>query len=85
MSSITPSRMGAAMSASAIMFAASISASADEIRVTSSNALKPVLEQIAPEYENATGQKLVFTWGQAEILKGHCLTLPCLQPPSSIS
>ena len=67
---IAPSRMAAAMSASAMMLAASISASADEIRVTSSNALKPVLEQVAPEFENATGHRLVFTWGQAEILKG---------------
>jgi ABC-type molybdate transport system substrate-binding protein len=67
---ITPSRMPAAMLASAMMLGASFSASADEIRVTSSNALKPVLERVAPEFENATGHKLVFTWGQAEILKG---------------
>jgi molybdate transport system substrate-binding protein len=66
----TPNRMAAAISASAMMLAASISACADEIRVISSNALKPVLERISPEFENATGHKLVFTWGQAEILKG---------------
>jgi ABC-type molybdate transport system substrate-binding protein len=65
---ITPSRMAAAMLAAAMLLAASISASADEIRVTGSNALKPVLEQVAPEFESATGHKLVFTWGQAEIL-----------------
>jgi ABC-type molybdate transport system substrate-binding protein len=75
---ITPSRMAAAMLASAMMLAASISASADEIRVTSSNALKPVLEQVAPEFENATGHKLVFTWGQAEILKGTSFDLVVL-------
>jgi molybdate transport system substrate-binding protein len=75
---ITPSRMAAAMLASVMMLAASISASADEIRVTSSNALKPVLEQVAPEFEIATGHKLVFTWGQAEILKGTSFDLAVL-------
>jgi molybdate transport system substrate-binding protein len=65
-----PRRMAAAISAPAMTLAAGISACADEIRVTSSNALKPVLEQIAPEFERATGHKLVFTWGQAEILHG---------------
>jgi molybdate transport system substrate-binding protein len=70
--------MAAAMLASATMLAASISASADEIRVTSSNALKPVLEQVAPEFEKATGHKLVFTWGQAEILKGTSFDLAVL-------
>jgi molybdate transport system substrate-binding protein len=56
----------------------SASARADEIRVTSSNALKPVLEQLAPEFEHATGHKLVFTWGQAEILKGTSFDLAVL-------
>jgi molybdate transport system substrate-binding protein len=60
----------AAISASAMMLAANASVNADEIRVTSSNALKPVLEQVAPEFESTTGNKLVFTWGQADILKG---------------
>jgi molybdate transport system substrate-binding protein len=82
---ITPRRLAAAILASAMMSAASMSASADEIRVISSNALKPVLEQIAPEFEKATGHKLVFTWGQAEILKGTSFDLAVLQPPSSIS
>ena len=67
---ITPSRMADAMLASVMMVAANISANADEVRVTSSNALKPVWEQVAPEFEIATGHKLVFTWGQADILKG---------------
>jgi molybdate transport system substrate-binding protein len=66
---ITPVGMAAAISASALMLAG-ISARADDISVISSNALKPVLEQVAPEFANATGHKLVFTWGQAEILKG---------------
>jgi molybdate transport system substrate-binding protein len=67
---ITPNRTGAAISVFASMLAASTSARADEIRVISSNALKPVLERIAPEFQNTTGHKLVFTWGQAAILKG---------------
>jgi molybdate transport system substrate-binding protein len=75
---ITPRRMATATLASAMMLAAGVSASADEIRVTSSNALKPVLEQIAPEFENATGHTLVFTWGQAEILKGTSFDLAVL-------
>jgi ABC-type molybdate transport system substrate-binding protein len=58
---ISPSRMAAAILALAMMLAGSNSGRADEIRVTSSNALKPVLEQIAPEFEKATGHKLVFT------------------------
>ena len=75
---ITPSRMAAAALASAVMLTASIPVSAHEIRVTSSNALKPVLEQVAPEFENATGHRLVFTWGQAEILKGTSFDLAVL-------
>jgi molybdate transport system substrate-binding protein len=66
----TPSGAAAAISASAMMLAANVSVSADEISVTSSNALKTVLEQVAPEFESTTGHKLVFTWGQADILKG---------------
>ena len=78
MTPIIPTRMAAAMLASVMMLAASISASADEIRLTSSNALKPVLELVAPEFEIATGHKLVFTWGQAEILKGTSFDLAVL-------
>jgi molybdate transport system substrate-binding protein len=60
--------MVAAMAA--LVTLAVVSARADEISVISSNALKPVLDEVAPEFESATGHKLVFTWGQAEILKG---------------
>jgi molybdate transport system substrate-binding protein len=70
--------MAAAIPAAAMMLAASISVHADEIRVISSNALKPVLEQVAPQFENATGHKLVFTWGQAEILKGRSFDVAML-------
>ena len=75
---ITPSRVAAALLAAAMLLAAGVSASADEIRVTSSNALRPVLEQVAPEFEHTTGHKLVFTWGQAEILKGTSFDLAVL-------
>jgi molybdate transport system substrate-binding protein len=74
---MTPNRMAAAMAACALVFA-SISARADDIRVISSNALKPVLEQVAPEFESTTGHKLVFTWGQAEILKATSFDLAVL-------
>jgi molybdate transport system substrate-binding protein len=52
------------------MLAAGVAARAGEISVISSNALKPVLERVAPEFQAATGDRLAFTWGQAEILKG---------------
>ena len=78
MRSTTPNWTAAAISAAAVMLAASVSANADEIRVTSSNALKAVLEQVAPAFEEATGHKLVFTWGQAEILKGTSFDLAVL-------
>ena len=74
---ITRGLMAAAISASASMLA-SISARADDVSVISSNALKPVLEQVAPQFAGATGHKLVFTWGQAEILKGTSFDLALL-------
>jgi hypothetical protein len=40
--------MAVAISAAAMMLAAGISAHADEIRIISSNALRPLLEQVAP-------------------------------------
>lgn len=54
----------------AMMLAASLSAGAAEIKVTSSNALKTVLEQLAPEFEKTTGDRLAFTWGAGAVLKG---------------
>lgn len=53
----------------AMVLVAGISASAAEIKVTSSNALKATLQQLAPEFEQATGHKLVFTWGAGAVLK----------------
>jgi molybdate transport system substrate-binding protein len=75
--------LAAAAAGFAAMFAASISAGAAEIKVISSNALKTTLEQLAPEFEKATGHKLVFTWGatvplKAEIEKGATFDLALL-------
>jgi molybdate transport system substrate-binding protein len=52
------------------MIASSLSAAnAAEIKVISSNALKTVLQELAPAFEKATEHKLVFTWGAAVPLK----------------
>jgi molybdate transport system substrate-binding protein len=44
-------------------------ASAAEIKVMSTNALKSTLEALAPAFEKASEHKLVFTWGAAAPLK----------------
>jgi molybdate transport system substrate-binding protein len=52
------------------MIVSSLSAAnAAEIKVISSNALKTVLQELAPAFEKATEHKLVFTWGAAVPLK----------------
>ena len=53
----------------ALVLLAGLSAGAAEIKVTSSNALKTTLEQLAPAFEKATEHKLVFTWGAGAVLK----------------
>jgi molybdate transport system substrate-binding protein len=53
----------------AMMLTANVTASAAEITVISSNALKTTLEQLAPAFEKATEHKLIFTWGAAVPLK----------------
>jgi molybdate transport system substrate-binding protein len=67
----------------AMMCAANIPASAAEIKVISSNALKTTLEQLAPTFEKTTEHKLAFTWGaavplKAEIEKGATFDLAML-------
>jgi molybdate transport system substrate-binding protein len=47
-------------------------------RVAAAMLASAMMEQIAPEFGNATGHKLVFTWGQAEILKGTSFDLAVL-------
>ena len=69
------SRITAAAAGFAMVVALSAAAGATEINVTSSNALKSVFEQLTPEFEKATGHKLVLAFGAAvpltaEIKKG---------------
>jgi molybdate transport system substrate-binding protein len=44
-------------------------AQAAELRVYASTAMKAVLEKLGPQFETATGDKLVFTFGPAATLK----------------
>ena len=44
-------------------------AHADEIKVLSTNALKTVLEDLGPKFEQSSGDKLAMTWGTAAQLK----------------
>jgi molybdate transport system substrate-binding protein len=45
------------------------SASAAEIKVLSTNALKSVLEELGPQFEKSSEHKLVVTWSPAAVLK----------------
>jgi len=54
----------------AIMLASGGRASAAEIKVISSNAVKTVLEELGPQFEKSTEHKLVITFGAAVPLKG---------------
>src|SRR5215475_12755432 len=63
-------KMKSIVAALALAFASAWSAQAAEIRVLSSNALKTVLEELAPRFEKATEHKLIFTFGTAAGLKG---------------
>ena len=46
------------------------SAHAADLQVFSSNALKSVIEELGPQYEKATENKLVINWKPAAVLKG---------------
>jgi molybdate transport system substrate-binding protein len=61
-------------------------ASAAEIRVLCSNGLKAVMEDLAPQFERATGNKVVMTFGLAaefkqRIEKGEAVDVAVLTPP----
>lgn len=43
---------------------------AAEIKVLSTNAMKSVLEDLGPKFEQSSGHKLAITWGTAAQLKG---------------
>jgi molybdate transport system substrate-binding protein len=49
---------------------ASLQAHAAEMKVLASTAVKSVLEQVSPLFEKATGNKPVFSFGPAAVLKG---------------
>ncbi|MGC1280726.1 MAG: substrate-binding domain-containing protein, partial [Xanthobacteraceae bacterium] len=51
-----------------VAFAAAQAQAAD-IKVFSSTALKAVLDELGPQFEKATGNKLVFTIGPAAAMK----------------
>jgi molybdate transport system substrate-binding protein len=59
----------AAAAAGLAMAFALASANAADVKVISSNALKSVLEELAPQFEKASGHKLVFHWGAVAALK----------------
>ena len=44
-------------------------AQAAELKVYSSTAVKAVLEELGPQFEKATGDKLVFTFGLSSAVK----------------
>jgi molybdate transport system substrate-binding protein len=48
-----------------LILAQSVAASAAEIRVMCSNGLKAVMEELAPQFERATGHKVVVQYGLA--------------------
>src|SRR5215475_7562564 len=54
----------------AMLLALGVSAKAAEIKVLSSNGLKSVLEELAPQFEKASGHKLMIVWGAAVPLRG---------------
>jgi molybdate transport system substrate-binding protein len=60
----------ATLFAAAFMFTLGATAHAAEIKVLSSNAVKSVLEELAPGFEKATQHKLAFTFDTAVALKG---------------
>jgi len=49
---------------------AAAAAQAAEIKVLSSNALKPVLEELVPQFEKSTGHKVRAEFGTAADMKG---------------
>lgn len=63
-------RLIAAQAAAALLLALGTGAQAAEIKVLSSNAVKSVLEQLAPQFEKAAKNKIAFTFDTAAALKG---------------
>ncbi len=61
--------MAAAAAGAALMLASATSANAAEITALVSNALKTVLEELAPQFERATEHKLKIAFGSTDTLK----------------
>ncbi len=59
---------GRAATAAALLLAQASFASAAEIKVFSTIGVQAALEELAPKFEKATGNKLNITWGTAAIL-----------------
>src|SRR5471030_1654934 len=60
--------MGRVAAVAALLLAQAGIASAAEIKVFSTIGVKAALEELAPKFEKATGNKLTITWGTAAIL-----------------
>jgi molybdate transport system substrate-binding protein len=63
-------RLFAAQLTAALLLALGTGAQAAEIKVLSSNAVKSLLEELAPQIEKATNNKIAFTFDTAAALKG---------------
>ena len=63
-------RLIAVRAAAVLMLALGTGAQAAEIKVLSSNAVKSVLEELAPQFEKATKNNIAFTFDPAAVLKG---------------
>ena len=64
---MNPARIAGKLIALAIFAAGA--ANAAEIKVLSSNALKTALAELRPQFEQATGHKVAFTFNAADVLK----------------
>jgi len=56
---------------SALMTAAG--ATAAEIKLMCSGAMRPALEELAPQFERASGHKLAITYGSTNVIKERAL------------
>ncbi len=59
-----------AAAAACLLLAPLAGARAAEVELTSTIGVKAVVETLAPEFERASGNKLVIAWGVANVLKG---------------
>ena len=80
---MTPLKMSAVAAAIAAM---SASAQAADIKIICSNGFQAVMRELGPQYERATGHKLVVSYGLAAVLgkaieAGEAFDLTILAPP----